>query len=121
MTIAGFLPPISTMQGLGNLVEKRWKSCLKPTSNDPVKVRPSTSGCIVRPSPTTRPLPATQLMVPRGRPASSKISTSLMPDSGVSDDGLQTTVLPVTSAAATGAPSSAYGKFQGATTAHTPK
>ena len=31
-----------------------------------------------------------------------------------------TTVLPATSAAAAGAPSSAYGKFQGAMTAHTP-
>src|SRR5579872_1675897 len=93
---------------------------LNPTSYEPVNVTPSTPGCMARPSPTTRPLPVTQLMVPAGSPASSKISTSLIPDSGVSDDGFITTVLPVSSAAATGAPISAYGKFQGAITAHTP-
>jgi hypothetical protein len=59
-------------------------------------------------------------MTPGGTPACSKISTSLTPDRGVSEEGFMTTVLPATNAAAAGAPSSAYGKFQGAMTAHTP-
>ena len=68
----------------------------------------------------TRPLPGRQLTAPAGTPACSKISTSLTPDSGVSDDGFMTTVLPATNAAAAGAPSSAYGKFHGAMTPQTP-
>ncbi len=43
VTMAGFLPPISTMHGLGNRVEKRRNSS-KPTSNEPVKTIPSIPG-----------------------------------------------------------------------------
>ena len=47
-------------------------------------------------------------------------SASMRPDHGVSLALLTTTVLPVTSAAATGPPASAKGKLNGAITAQTP-
>ena len=107
MTMAGFLPPISTMQGLGKRDENRWNKWRKPMSNEPVNVRPSTSGCRASASPMTRPEPVRQLTVPAGRPASAKMPARIAPESGVSDEGFMMTVLPVTSAAATGAAISA--------------
>ena len=68
---------------------------------------PSRSGWVTRALPTTRPLPVSRFSVPGGRPACWRISATSTPDSGVSEDGLATTVLPVTSAAAMGAPSRA--------------
>ena len=41
-------------------------------------------------------------------------------ESGASDDGFSTTVLPATSAPPTGPPMSANGKLKGLITAHTP-
>src|SRR5688572_11648095 len=108
------------MHGFGYWVEKRRYSFSKPTSYEPVKVTPATSGCRARASPATRPGPVIRLHTPGGNPARSNTSWILKPDMGVSDDGLSTTVLPATSAAAAGAPSSAYGKFQGAMTTQTP-
>ena len=57
---------------------------------------------------------------PGGKPASRRQSASRRPDQGVSLAPLNTTVLPVTSAAATGPPASANGKLNGAITTHTP-
>ena len=55
----------------------------------------------------------------RTRPTGSTSASSL-PDHGVSVADLNTTVLPVTSAAATGPPASANGKLNGAITTHAP-
>jgi hypothetical protein len=117
--MAGFLPPISTMQGLGYSAEKRVKRVEGLVG--PVNVRPPTSGCSASASPATRPEPVMRFTTPGGRPAFSKASRILKPAIGVSDEGLRTTVLPATSAAAAGAPRSAYGKFQGEMTTQTPK
>ena len=44
MTMAGFLPPISTTQGFGKSWANFRYSCPKPTSYEPVNVSPATSG-----------------------------------------------------------------------------
>ena len=54
------------------------------------------------------------------KPASRNTSANRRPDQGVSVADLNTTVLPVTSAAATGPPASANGKLNGAITTHAP-
>jgi hypothetical protein len=53
-------------------------------------------------------------------PASVIISASLYPSSGVTDAGLNTTVLPATSAPPEGPAASARGKLNGEITAQTP-
>jgi hypothetical protein len=60
------------------------------------------------------------LKTPAGTPASRMQSARSRPAQGVSEAHLSTTVLPVTSAAATGPAASAIGKLNGAITAHTP-
>src|SRR5688572_11008969 len=91
-----------------------------PTSNEPVKVTPSTSGLSTSACPTTEPDPVTKLTTPSGRPASRKQSTSKHTIQAVSEAGLITIVLPVTSAAPAGPPVSANGKLNGLITNHTP-
>src|SRR5690606_32250557 len=119
-TMVGFLPPISTTTGLGNVVANSRYTCLKPTSYEPVKVMPSTCGFVTISLPTVRPGPVTKLTTPAGMPASMQYSMSLYAVHGASDEGFSTTVLPVTSAAATGPAASASGKLNGEITAHTP-
>ena len=107
MTMAGFLPPISTTHGFGYSRANFRYSCPKPTSYEPVNVKPATFGMI--PQAVANDAAASRQAADNARrtPACSKISTSFTPDSGVSDDGFMTTVLPATSAAAAGAPSNA--------------
>jgi len=57
---------------------------------------------------------------PAGSPASSKASTSLMAESGVSDAGFNTTVFPAIRAAMVFQLGMATGKFQGVMQATTP-
>ena len=68
-TIAGFLPPISTMHGRGNVVEKLRNSS-NPTSYEPVNTIPSMPGLCCSSSPTVSPGPMTRLNTPSGTPAS---------------------------------------------------
>ena len=60
------------------------------------------------------------LTTPGGIPASSSTRTKLSPDSGVSSEGLKTTVLPQTSAGMIFHDGIAIGKFHGVMMAHTP-
>ena len=69
VTMAGFLPPISTMHGRGHVLLKEWNSCM-PTAYDPVKTMPSTPGWSWRACPTVSPGPMTRLTTPCGTPAS---------------------------------------------------
>src|SRR4051812_9260113 len=71
-------------------------------------------------APTVSPGPATILKTPAGSPASTNVCVSRAPDSGASDDGLYTTVLPATSAPPEGPPDSANGKLNGLMTPQTP-
>jgi hypothetical protein len=72
MTSAGFLPPISVMQGFGNSRLKRpWRDI--PTVLDPVKSIPSTPGWSASGSPAPCPVPKTTWSAPAGTPASRKM------------------------------------------------
>ena len=84
-----------------------------PTSFDPVNDTARMAGCRTIVSPTSRPPPNTRFSTPGGSPHSSKISTMSAAVSGVSDAGLNTTVLPETSAGAIFQIGIAIGKFQG--------
>ena len=67
-----------------------------------------------------RPSPVTRLTTPGGKPASAISSTRSVAQCGVSDDGLNTTVLPVTSAGIVFQHGMAIGKFQGVMIPATP-
>src|SRR6185369_6097604 len=107
-----FLPPISTMQGRGQVVENDLKSLI-PTSYEPVKTIPSIPGWVWSASPTVSPGPMTRFTAPGGRPASSRAWMRFTAESGDADAGLRTTVLPAISAAAVGPVDSAIGKLNG--------
>ena len=64
--------------------------------------------------------PVTILTTPGGTPASSSTRTKLNADSGVISDGLNTTVLPQTSAGMIFQDGMAMGKFHGVMIEHTP-
>ena len=70
--------------------------------------------------PTAEPSPVTRFTTPRGMPASSSTFTKLTAESGVCEAGLNTTVLPQTSAGMIFHEGMAIGKFHGVTIAHTP-
>ena len=69
-----------------------------PVSTEPVNATPATRSSATIAAPTS-PAPATMFTTPAG--SSPKQSASISVDSGVSSDGLATTVLPAASAGAT--------------------
>ncbi|MNS79401.1 hypothetical protein D3C72_1130550 [compost metagenome] len=79
-----------------------------------------TSGCAASAAPAVAPRPHTTLSAPGGKPASSASSASRSAVSGVSSDGLSTTVQPAASAGATFHSAMASGKFHGTMAATTP-
>ena len=92
----------------------------RPTSVEPVKEITRILGFFSIGSPTSRPPPVTTFHTPFGSPASSSASASMITDSGVSDAGLMTTVLPVISAAIDFQAGIAIGKFHGVMRPTTP-
>ena len=112
--MAGFLPPISVMQGLGYSRAKRRSSDM-PTAFEPVKSRPSTSGWSASAAPVGSPGPCTTLQrvrrapPPRGRPRRARAAVS-----GASWLGLRTTVLPASERAADGAAGERGREVEGA-------
>jgi len=91
-----------------------------PVALLPVKLMTGTSGLCTMGSPTSSPEPVTRLTVPAGKPASCISSTSRTAQWGVSEAGLKTTVLPVTSAGIIFQQGMAMGKFQGVMMPATP-
>ncbi len=91
-----------------------------PTSVEPVNEITLTLGWRISGSPTLRPLPVTILTTPSGTPASSRHCTRLKTESGVSEAGLITTVLPTISAGRIFQEGMAIGKFQGVIRPQTP-
>ena len=73
----------------------------RPTAFEPVNVTNATSGCSTSGGPISSPTPGRNASAPGGSPASSRISTRRDAMPGVCSAGLNTTVLPVTSAAVT--------------------
>ena len=92
---------------------------MRPTAVEPVNETTETRSSLVSNVPTSGP-PVTRFTTPGGSPASSSTSTKLMAESGVSDAGLKTTVLPQTSAGAIFHDGIAIGKFQGVMTEQMP-
>src|SRR5688572_3070290 len=91
----------------------------KPTCFEPVKEMNRVFGLVVIASPVAE-LPVTKFTTPGGRPTSSTISINFAAIVGESDDGLSTTVFPVTTAAIDIPDMMASGKFQGGMIAPTP-
>src|SRR5688572_7163565 len=93
---------------------------MRPTWVDPVNDTTRTLSCVVSGVPTSSPSPVTMLTTPFGMPASSSTFTKFTAESGVCDAGLNTTVLPQTSAGMIFHEGIAIGKFQGVMTEQTP-
>ncbi len=91
-----------------------------PVAELPVNEMTATSGLSTIASPTSAPAPVTRLTTPGGMPASAISSTRSVAQCGVSDDGLKTTVLPVTSAGIVFQHGIAIGKFHGVMMPATP-
>src|SRR5260370_31551606 len=118
ITRIAFLPPISRCRRLK--VGAQATEIRRPTSVQPVKDTPLTSGCWTSGSPHVAPEPITTFQTPGGRPASSNTRASATTDAGVSVAGLITTVLPAINAAIPFQAGIAIGKFQGVANAQTP-
>ena len=117
-TTTPFLPPSSRDSRLS-----RWPAATAidfPVADEPVNEMTPTSGEPTIASPTSPPLPVTRFTTPGGNPASAMSSTRSVAQCGVSLDGLNTTVLPVTSAGIVFQHGMAIGKFQGVMIPATP-
>ena len=116
--MTAFLPPISSWTLHSRRAARAYRA--RPTADEPVNemalIRSSSTSALASASPD----PSTRLRTPSGRPASRKHWTTSVAHSGVSDAGLNTTVLPATSAGATFHAGIAIGKFQGVMHATTP-
>ena len=118
MTMITFLPPISRCTFLNE--GAAFTDTVRPTSVEPVNDTTRTASAVVIAVPTASPPPVTRLTTPLGTPASARILTKLTAESGVSVAGLNTTVLPQTSAGMIFQDGMAIGKFHGVITAQTP-
>ena len=117
-TTTPFLPPSSSETRLRRRPAR--SAMLLPVVDEPVNEMIATSGLSTIASPTSPPAPVTRLTTPGGKPASAISSTRSVAQCGVSDDGLKTTVLPVTSAGIVFQHGIAIGKFQGVMMPATP-
>ena len=113
-----FLPPISSEMRLPSAPPR--PAMPSPTSVEPVNEMTAMPGWATMGSPTWAPLPNTRLRTPAGSPAASKIFAKCQAISGVSPAGLNTAVLPATSAGISFQDGIANGKFQGVMTPTTP-
>ena len=95
-TTNGALPPSSRCTRL--TVPAASRMTLVPVRVEPVTEISATSSCRASAPPTSAPGPGITLRTPGGRPASSASRPSMSAVSGVSSDGLRTTVLPAASA-----------------------
>ncbi len=118
ITRIAFLPPISSETRLPSFPARSLID--SPTSVEPVNEITEIPGCSTIGWPTLEPLPNTRLSTPAGSPASSKIFVKCQAISGVSPAGLNTAVLPATSAGISFQLGIANGKFQGVITPATP-
>ena len=118
MTRMTFLPPISRCTFL-KLGAHAWLTS-RPVSVDPVNEITLTSGCETSGAPAPGPSPSTRFSTPEGSPASINACTKLTAEAGASSAGLNTTVLPQTSAGRIFHDGTAIGKFHAVIIPHTP-
>ncbi len=114
----GALPPSSSPSFL--IDGAHCAMSTRPTSVDPVKVRPRTIGFEVISAPISRAEPVTTENTPAGIPARWPSSAIASADSGVSPAGLQTKAHPAASAGPALRVIIALGKFHGVIAAMTP-
>src|SRR4029079_17068533 len=93
---------------------------MRQTRVEQVNETTLTRSSVVIGVPTSGPSPVTMFTTPSGTPASMSVRTQFTADSGVGDAGLNTTVLPQTSAGMIFHDGIAIGKFHGVMTAQTP-
>ena len=91
-----------------------------PAAVEPVKEIARTTGGTVIAAPTSPARPLKKLSTPFGIPAAAKASVNLSPESGASEDGLNTTVFPAIRAGAILRAGIETGKFHGVMTDTTP-
>src|SRR5207249_1601479 len=111
-TMLGDLPPSSRLTRF-RLLSADARAMRLPTSVEPVKAILSTSGCAASLAPASSPRPGRMLSTPSGSSASCSSSASRSALSGVSSDGLRTTLLPHASAGAIFHAAIKSGKFHG--------
>src|SRR5208337_511714 len=110
-TTIGFLPPISSWVRVKLSAAAR--AIRRPTSVEPVKVTARTSGCATSASDRSAPDPVTNCSAPGGRPASSRMWTTISPTAGVWLAGLSTAALPAIRAGPSLRNGTLNGKFHG--------
>ena len=94
--ISESLPPSSRDTGVRFFAQ--FSPISLPTAVLPVNVTASTSGFVVSQLPTLLPLPVTRFTAFGSTPAFTRSSAIFMLQNGVSDAGLITTALPISSA-----------------------
>src|SRR6201999_1716893 len=114
---AADFPPNSNIPGLSSRPQAPATSL--PEDVEPVNDTLSTPGLVTRARPMSV-APGNTLKTPAGSPALSATSASSSASSGVSGDGLSTTVLPAASAGTYLNADSVCGKFHGVIAATTP-
>ncbi|EWS62484.1 hypothetical protein Y695_04289 [Hydrogenophaga sp. T4] len=117
ITISGFLPPSSICSRVVRCTV-RWM-CM-PACVEPVKEIAQIAREVVMIGPTSPARPVMKFNTPLGRPACTSASVRRRPESGASEDGLKTTVLPMARAGAILRAGMEAGKFQGEITVTTP-
>ena len=122
MTSAGFLPPISMIDRARDAARAALsRSSFIPTSIEPVKTMPSMPSLSISSWPAVLPPPVTKLKTPSRQPGLLAHLVQLHAHPAASSlAGLNTTVLPATSAPPAGPAASASGKLNGEITAQTP-
>ena len=118
MTIMGFLPPSSSETLFMSLPDS--DSIHLPVSSDPVKDMAFTFLLLTRAAPASLPTPVTRFMTPPGTPAWLRILISSTARSGVSLEGLSTTVFPEIRAGMIFQAGIARGKLKGVINPTTP-
>src|SRR5579859_2146347 len=117
-TTAAPLPPSSSLHG--TRLRPQASPIFLPTSGDPVNDIRLIFGWFASAAPAFGPSPITTLSTPSGRPASAASFPTNNELSGVTSDGLTTTVLPAASAGAMPHNNKVNGKFHGKINPHTP-
>jgi hypothetical protein len=117
VTMLAFLPPVSARSRIPGSRRSRWNAVAVP----PVKITVSTSGWVARRWAAVSLSPYTNWSARWLTPADQKHWHRSQAVATVSGAGFRMTVLPAASAAATPPQGIAIGKFQGGTTATTPR
>src|ERR1041385_9379475 len=112
------LPPHSSVQFFS--IDAASPITRRPTAVEPVNDILSTMGCLTSSSPAPPPNPGMILTTPGGKPAACTIDASSIAVTGVSSEGLRTTVLPAASAGPSFQTAILRGKFHGMMAPTTP-